>query len=138
MATTGIQLVPAVANLPAWTQVRAGGDSTCGIDTNGSLTCRGRASNRMARVTDFIVGSRQVCGLTGSRRGPRVRCAGQGGGIAPMSRIEDVVSFDVGTHHFCALDQSATVRCWGRNDDGQVGDGSVVRRRRPVELRFEE
>ena len=32
-----------------------------------------------------------------------------------------------GDHHACALLDDGQVRCWGRNDSGQVGTGSSAR-----------
>jgi alpha-tubulin suppressor-like RCC1 family protein len=38
--------------------------------------------------------------------------------------IENAKSVAVGTFHQCALLTDGTVRCWGSNSDGQVGDGT--------------
>jgi Regulator of chromosome condensation (RCC1) repeat len=38
----------------------------------------------------------------------------------------------VGAHAACALLSNATVRCWGRNELGQLGDGTQVDSARPV------
>ena len=38
----------------------------------------------------------------------------------------------VGAGLVCALIDDGTVRCWGRNDHGQLGDGTTVERRMPV------
>ena len=34
-----------------------------------------------------------------------------------------VVDIDSGTHHSCAIFESGQVKCWGRNDEGQLGLG---------------
>ncbi len=38
----------------------------------------------------------------------------------------------LGTTHSCALTDNAAVRCWGANDQGQLGDGTVTSRRTPA------
>ncbi len=37
-----------------------------------------------------------------------------------------------GDHHACALLASGSVRCWGDNTHGQVGDGTTIERHAPV------
>jgi alpha-tubulin suppressor-like RCC1 family protein len=37
-----------------------------------------------------------------------------------------------GDQHTCALLNDRRVRCWGQNDRGQLGDGTVVNRLTPV------
>lgn len=39
-----------------------------------------------------------------------------------------------GTHHTCARKLTGQLACWGLNDSGQVGDGTLVNRLSPVEL----
>jgi alpha-tubulin suppressor-like RCC1 family protein len=51
-----------------------------------------------------------------------VRVAGLG-----LARAVQLV---VGTSHGCALLDDATVRCWGSNEGGQLGDSSLVNRTR--------
>jgi alpha-tubulin suppressor-like RCC1 family protein len=41
-------------------------------------------------------------------------------------------SLAVGAAHACAALADGTVRCWGANDAGQLGDGSLVDRSTPV------
>src|SRR5690606_16457937 len=45
--------------------------------------------------------------------------------------VEDVVSARAvvaGSQHSCALLMDGTVRCWGSNEHGQVGDGGMENR----------
>ncbi|MEM9531367.1 MAG: RCC1 repeat-containing protein [Pseudomonadota bacterium] len=44
----------------------------------------------------------------------------------------DVIDFATGGRHACAVTASGTVKCWGDNEKGQVGDGTVETRRAPV------
>jgi alpha-tubulin suppressor-like RCC1 family protein len=37
-----------------------------------------------------------------------------------------------GGSHSCALRTSGALVCWGRNDRGQLGDGTIVERHAPV------
>lgn len=50
--------------------------------------------------------------------------AGKWGGGTPM--------IAAGEGHTCALTGDGVVRCWGANDKGQIGDGSITRRTTPV------
>jgi alpha-tubulin suppressor-like RCC1 family protein len=46
------------------------------------------------------------------------RCVGE---ACPQNPLRDVAA---GVDHACALRADGTVSCWGRNDDGQLGDGT--------------
>src|SRR5205823_5281711 len=39
--------------------------------------------------------------------------------------IDTATSIEAGTFHQCALLQDTTVRCWGENDYGQLGGGTI-------------
>ena len=41
-------------------------------------------------------------------------------------------SITAGVYHTCALQQDGTVKCWGRNDHGQLGDGTTTERKTPT------
>ena len=45
-----------------------------------------------------------------------------------------VVQVAAGHSHSCALNGSGSVFCWGKNDHGQLGDGSTAQRTEPVEI----
>jgi len=46
--------------------------------------------------------------------------------------LTDVESVSAGVDHNCALTRSGEVWCWGRNWYGQLGDGTMSQRSRPV------
>jgi len=50
----------------------------------------------------------------------------------PVTGLTGVVALAAGGYHTCALLNDASVRCWGRNDRGQVGDGTTISRSTPV------
>lgn len=62
-------------------------------------------------------------GGTATRRTP-VRVSGLGSGVKAIS---------VGGYHSCALTGAGSLKCWGRNRRGQLGDGTNTTRRTPVQ-----
>ena len=61
-----------------------------------------------------------------------VPAAGMAQQTLPM--LGDVQQIAAGAWHTCALKQSGAVFCWGRNDRGQLGDGSTADRLLPVQV----
>lgn len=56
-----------------------------------------------------------------------------GGGIdAPLPPGLRLIDLSVGSRHNCALIEDRTVRCWGDNRAGQLGDGTTTSNVRPV------
>ena len=43
----------------------------------------------------------------------------------------DVASISLGDYHSCAVMTAGTVKCWGKNDAGQLGDGTTANRNSP-------
>jgi alpha-tubulin suppressor-like RCC1 family protein len=56
-------------------------------------------------------------------------------GPEPVARLTGVVKTTLGEHHRCALLENGTVRCWGRNADGELGNGSTLESLVPVQVR---
>ena len=93
---------PALSNVA---NVSVGGGHACAVDGSGALYCWG--SN--------ATGQLGVSGIPYSDI--PVRVTGMGSGIASVS---------AGSGHTCALTTSATVKCWGSNSNGQLGNGSTI------------
>ncbi len=106
--TTLDRLTPGrVAGLTGVAQASAGEDHTCVRLTSGAVRCWGSNSN--GQLGD------------GTRRTRLVPVAVRG-----LPGI--VTQVQVGNQHSCARRADGTVWCWGRNDSGQLGDGTTVSR----------
>lgn len=89
---------------PDWVAVSAGGSTTCGIRAPGSLFCWG--SGFWGQLGDGTTG--------GSSSTP-----------TQVGTDEDWVDVAVGEGHVCAIRAGGQLACWGRNDFGQLGQGTA-------------
>ncbi|QJR10155.1 hypothetical protein DSM104443_01209 [Usitatibacter rugosus] len=144
--------------------IKGGGGHTCAVTTAGGVRCSGfngagqlgdgtiDSKNTSVPVTDLTSGvvDLQVayehnCVLTSAGG---VRCWGNntygqlGDGtttnrptpITPSGLGSGVASVTTRGYHTCALKTGGAVLCWGRNDFGQLGDGTLVNRPTPVNV----
>jgi alpha-tubulin suppressor-like RCC1 family protein len=51
-----------------------------------------------------------------------------------VSHLTGATAFTTGAYHTCAILADSTVRCWGRNGQGQLGDGTVTNSSTPVQV----
>lgn len=102
--------VGGIGVLGSMRQVGVGSNHSCAVSTAAQVYCWG--SNSSGQLGDLTTLSRStpllVLGV---------------GGVGTLSNIRWV---DGGSEHSCATSLADTVFCWGRNDRGQVGDGTVV------------
>src|SRR5205823_3502286 len=100
------------------TGVTGGAFHSCARFPNGTLQCWGRNS-------DGQLGAPATTGVASPRP-------------VPVTDITTATVVTGGGYHTCALLQNGTVRCWGQNDYGQLGDGTltptIVPNRTPVQV----
>lgn len=53
----------------------------------------------------------------------------------PIEGTLGAIQLDVATHHGCAVLQQSTLVCWGRNDAGELGDGTTTTRHHAAPVR---
>ena len=100
---------PAGAGRLATARIGTGVQHTCVIQKSGDVRCWGRSNRgQLGGGNTATVGLTQTPGSL-----PAVRLGGR-----------KAVSLAVGANHSCALLDDSSVRCWGRNDSGQLGIGN--------------
>src|SRR6185295_2435534 len=91
----------------------AGGSHACAVDSQQSLWCWGE--DRFGQL-----------GVNGTGADALVPQSVAGG---PWQN-----ALALGAHHSCAIDSSGTLACWGKNDRGQLGIGTLQDRSQPSPL----
>jgi len=142
--------------------ITAGQNHTCALTTTGSVKCWGRnvngqvgdntTTNRWnpvavtglaSGVTAIAAGGWHTCALMS---GGNVKCWGFNayGQLGDNTTTQRNAPIDVngltsgmtvisaGYYHTCSLDSSGSVKCWGNNDNGRLGDGTNVQRNSPT------
>ena len=102
--------------------VGAGKRHTCAILNDNSLVCWGRNEEGQLGVGSS---SNQVC--TSSN----IACIKTPAAV-DLGTDRTAKSIAMGEYHTCAILDDNSVKCWGQNAYGQVGDGSTTQRDTPV------
>jgi alpha-tubulin suppressor-like RCC1 family protein len=96
------------------TKVAAGANHTCALLDNKKLKCWGLNSSGQLGYN-----STTTVGVSSSQMGDNLPTVNVGSGM-------DVLDVQVGENHTCALLSNNDVKCWGINNNGQLGQGSIV------------
>ena len=102
-----------VAGLAGAVQVSVGFQDSCALLASGAVKCWGNNA------------SDQLGSTAGSPDPTATTVTGFNAGQAALS-------VDAGANHACALVGTGTVRCWGSNGSGRLGDGTTTNRSKPV------
>ena len=119
-APTRQEVQPAALNalvpLQNVVQVAAGGYHTCILNTSGGVKCWGRNDGGQLGygASDYPPDKNSPVDVIGLDRGIR--------------------SIAAGGYHTCALTTGGGVKCWGKNGDGQLGDGTTENKSSPVNV----
>jgi alpha-tubulin suppressor-like RCC1 family protein len=95
-------------------QVSAGSSHTCAVMDTGSLKCWG--ANHEGQLGDA-----EICGTA---------CTTP----IQVPDLAPVRTADAGEFHTCAVTIGGSAKCWGRNRDGQLGDGTTAERTIPTDV----
>ena len=142
----------------------AGERHTCALTRDGGAKCWGNNhDSQLGDGTDvdkktpvdvvgvtsgvqaIVAGWRHTCALT-TLGG--VKCWGNNhdGQLGDGTKVDKNIPVDVmglaggvkaiaaGWRHTCALTTAGSVKCWGKNHDGQLGDGTAINRSSPVDV----
>ena len=94
--------------------VTSGGLHTCALISNGSVKCWG--TNTYGQIGDGTVLTRSYP-------------------VTPTGLTSGVSAVTAGNHFTCALKTGGSVVCWGRNNYGQLGNGTRTNSATPVDVR---
>lgn len=108
-----------VSGLGGITSISGGDAHTCASLESGQARCWG--SNAYGQLGNGTTTSYPTPMTVGTRTTK--------GSITPLSGVTEV---DAGTQFACARKTDGTVSCWGRNQYGQLGDGSTTNRTSPI------
>jgi alpha-tubulin suppressor-like RCC1 family protein len=109
----GVRGVGGSGSLDDAVMVSTGRVNACAVRSDGTVACWGGLS-----LGDGTMGPSSV---------PVVVSAVGGG-----DRLTDAMGVALGVRHACVVRTDRTVVCWGSNDYGQLGDGTMMARAAPV------
>ena len=144
-------------------QVAAGSKHTCARTAGGGVKCWGDNGGKLGNgsgaeewlpvdvtgltsgVLSIAVGENQSCAIV---TGGGLKCwgpnsAGEVGDdttsaawnpVAVTGMTSGVLAVSAGEHHTCALVTGGGVKCWGANQEGQLGNGNNATQLKPVDV----
>lgn len=128
----------------------AGGNHSCALLSNGTVSCWGRNDHgtlgdgvfEVVPTPSLVEGLDGVMAMSSYAQstvallddGSMMRWGGGDGVPEPIEGVNDAASAGQGGRHACAIRRGGSVVCWGANRYGQLGDGTTVRREAPVDV----
>ncbi len=100
--------------------VSAGFAHTCAVLGDGSVRCWGADGSGQLGDGTTGVGAGEANNI---RVNPVAVCLN--GPVTGTNAIDNIVAVSAGTDHTCALTSAGTVKCWGNDLYGQLGDGTT-------------
>lgn len=91
--------------------ISAGSDFTCALTSSGGVKCWGR--NNLGQLGDTTN-------------------TDQNSPVDVSALTSGVVAISAGRTHACALTNTGALKCWGGNNNGQLGDGTTTDQAAPV------
>ncbi len=104
------------------TDISAGGDHTCAIDSDNQLWCWGNNA-------DGQIGT----GNSGGDVLTPVRISDPDA-TDPTTELADAIAVSAGANHTCAVDSANRAWCWGANDRGELGNAGSVSGNSPIRV----
>ena len=111
--TTNSTIPVEVSGITTATSIAMGRVHSCALLTDGTVKCWGR--NNMGQLGDNTTIDASYT-------------------ISEVSGITTATSIALDGDHSCALLTDGTMKCWGLNDYGHLGDGTTTNRATPVEV----
>jgi hypothetical protein len=114
--------VTPIPNLPArWSSISSpGSGTTCALATNSTIWCWGKAEGTRGVVWNTALGDP----VAGAAVGPK-----------QVGTSNNWVALEASASHVCAKNSIGDLWCWGKNTNGQLGDGSTVSSQIPVKVK---
>jgi alpha-tubulin suppressor-like RCC1 family protein len=141
-------IMPGIGNAK---QIAVSGSNACALEKDGAVKCWGLDCGAdgpnqcvkpytvvsLAGVTSIAAGWQSVCAVM---KDASVQCFGSNNEVGQLGTgttestaskitavkgLSSVKELAAGQQHWCALMNDATVQCWGSNEFGQLGDGSL-------------
>lgn len=123
LTPTGFVLPPTGAINGVATSIDSGGEHTCAIDANYTVLCWGKNTTGQLGNLSLINNANPV---------PVSKFVNSAATYV-YHESNRAVAVSAGGNHTCAIGPYGELRCWGRNDKGQLGDGSTSYRTTPTE-----
>jgi alpha-tubulin suppressor-like RCC1 family protein len=109
---------PQEAGAASATSVTSGGDFSCAVTEAGAAMCWGYSAT--GQLGTGVIDGPDICGGGSSNEYPCAKSPVQVTGLT-----SGVKSVSAGDSFACAVMTDDTVKCWGRNDFGQLGSGAL-------------